>query len=83
MATNNAIPSEIRGVSTFIVKTFVNLIVSVPFLIFAVYGLVLADEEVKADLLLPSVICGGIGGFLIVAGFSFRIFSIFSDANAC
>ena len=24
MATNNAIPSEIRGVSTFIVKTFQN-----------------------------------------------------------
>ena len=45
MATNNAVPSEIRGVSTFIVKTFVNLIVSVPFLIFAVYGLVLAEEE--------------------------------------
>ena len=77
MATNNAIPSEIRGVSTFIVKTFVNLIVSVPFLIFAVYGLVLADEEVKADLLLPSVICGGIGGFLIVAGFSLGFLASF------
>ena len=69
MATNNAVPSEIRGVSTFIVKTFVNLIVSLPFLIFAIYGLVLADEEVRSDLLLPSAVCGGIGAFLLVTGF--------------
>ena len=62
MTTSN-IPSEIRGVSTFIVKTIVNMIVSMPFLIFAIYGLVLADEEAKADLLLPSVVCGGVGGF--------------------
>ena len=34
MTTSN-IPSEIRGVSTFIVKTIVNMIVSMPFLIFA------------------------------------------------
>ena len=31
MTTSN-IPSEIRGVSTFIVKTIVNMIVSLPFL---------------------------------------------------
>ena len=83
MATSNAVPSEIRGVSTFIVKTIVNLIVSVPFLIFAVYGLVLAEEEVKADLLLPSIICGGIGGFFDCSWIFLRIFSIFSNANAC
>ena len=69
MTTSNAVPPEIRGVSTFIVKTIVNLLVSLPFLIFAVYGLVLAEEEAKADLLLPSIVCGGIGGFLVITGF--------------
>ena len=77
MTTNNAIPSEIRGVSTFIVKTFVNLIVSLPFLGFAIYGFVLAEEGAKADLLLPSVVCGGIGAFLIVTGFFLGFFASF------
>ena len=40
MTTSNAVPPEIRGVSAFAVKTIVNLLVSLPFLIFAVYGLV-------------------------------------------
>ena len=48
-----------------------------PFLIFAIYGLVLADEEAKADLLLPSVICGGVGGFLLITGFFLGFFSSF------
>jgi len=67
--TTQQVPSEIRGISTFIVKFIVNLLVSLPFLVFAAYGLLLADPEAKADLLLPSLVCGGIGAFLLVTGF--------------
>ena len=72
MTTNANIPDvppEIRGVSNFIVKTFVNLLVSLPFLAFSAYGLILAEGDAKADLLLPSVVCGAIGAFLLVTGF--------------
>ena len=69
MTTNTSLPPEVRGVSTFIVKFFVNLLVSLPFLAFALYGLVLAEGDAKADLLLPSIVCGAIGSFLLVTGF--------------
>jgi hypothetical protein len=66
MTTNEDIPAEIRGVSTFIVKTLVNLLVSLPFIGFAIYGLIIAPADIP---IYASLVCGGIGGFLLITGF--------------
>ena len=79
MTTLNTAPSELRGITTFVTKVIVNALVSLPFIGFALYGFVLADPEVieSGELLLPSVICLGVGGFLLVTGFFLGFFSSF------
>ena len=58
--------TELKGILTFVRKLLINLIVSLPFLGFGLYGFLINPEGVPVY---ASGICIGIGGFLLAVGF--------------
>ena len=63
-----------KGLLTFFRKLFINLVVSLPFLLFGIYGFLINPEAIP---IYASAICLGVGGFLLVIGFTLSFLASF------